>query len=99
MKKIIIFLVIFSTNATTISQTDDLNTKKYWKFRNAFRQNYVKIGPERGESLPTGRRNPGACVDNVTFGADGKPEGWMSWGDGMIRHGHYIGFLALNIKP
>lgn len=36
------------------AQTDQTNLEKYWKFRNAFREKFVKIGAEPGESLPAG---------------------------------------------
>lgn len=91
MKKWIKFLVGTLIAGISFAQTDELNFKKYWKFRDNFRENYVKIGPFQGEGLPAGRRNPGACIDNIDFAGD---KGWMYWGDGMIRQGHYIGFLA-----
>lgn len=74
-------------------QTDELNLQKYWKFRSTFVEQYIKIGPEQGESLPAGYRSPGTCVDtrsewgNVEYGT-------MGWGDGIIRQGYYLGLLA-----
>ncbi|MBI3134209.1 MAG: T9SS type A sorting domain-containing protein [Bacteroidetes bacterium] len=95
MKKWLKFLVCILVVGVNFAQTDELNLKKYWKFRNSFRENFVKIGPLSGEGLPAGRRNPGACVDNIDFASN---KGWMSWGDGMIRQGHYIGFLATEYR-
>ena len=75
------------------AQSDQDNLDKYWKFRNAFRQDFIRIGELRGESLPMGRRGFRKCPNN-TPGEFGVPKGKLYWGDGVIRHGHYIGFLA-----
>ncbi|MDC3253002.1 hypothetical protein OAU25_01985 [Crocinitomicaceae bacterium] len=83
-----------------MAQNDSINQVKYWKLRNRFVEKFVKIGPEAGESLPAGARVPKHCIDNVANdGTD--PAKWersdygeMHWGDGMIRHGHYLALLA-----
>lgn len=80
-------------HATPHAQTDSLNLIKYWKFRHAFVEDFVKIGPGPGESLPAGARSPGTCVDNVSEWRAGQ-YGTLQWGDGMIRHGHYLSLLA-----
>lgn len=95
MKKRIKFLVCILIAGASFAQTDELNTKKYWKFRNSFRENYIKIGSAQGESLPAGRRNPFACIDNLDYIGD---KGFTYWVDGMIRQGHYIGFLATEYR-
>lgn len=79
------------------AQTDAQNLQKYWKFRNDLRDKYVKIGAGQGTSLVAGSRIPKSCADNTT--ADGTPVnetvyGTMWWGDGTIKHGHYLGLLA-----
>lgn len=81
-------------------QNDAINLDKYWKFRHDFLEDFVKIGPNQGESLPAGYLLPLACRDNI--GGDGtEPSdykyseyGEMHWGDGTIRQGHYLGLLA-----
>lgn len=78
------------------AQTDQANLEKYWKFRNAFREKFVKIGAEPGESLPAGAILPYECQDNTNF--DGSGFGEMRWGDGTIRHGHYLGLLATEYR-
>lgn len=44
------------------AQTDALNAQKYWKLRNSFRQDFIKIGPNAGEGIPAAARKPGACI-------------------------------------
>lgn len=86
---VLLCLTIFQLGA----QSDRENLEKYWKFRYAFVEDFIKIGPERGESLPIGARSPGTCIDNVSEWG-GEEYGSLHWGDGMIRQGHYLGFLA-----
>ena len=93
MKNLILMVVFGLLYATSYAQTDQRNLDKYWKFRNAFRKDFIRIGTERGESLPMGRRGFGKCPNN-TPNEGGVPRGKLYWGDGVIRHGHYIGFLA-----
>ena len=93
-KKILIGALICLTGGL-YAQTDAINTAKYWKFRNSFRQDFVKIGPERGESIPIASRLPIGCENNVD--ASGK-KGMVRWADGMIFQGHYFGFLATEYR-
>ena len=75
------------------AQTDSINLLKYWKLRHDFVEQFVKIGPNPGESLPAAALTPGTCIDNLSEWG-GVEYGGMHWGDGMIRHGHYLGMLA-----
>lgn len=75
------------------AQTDSLNLQKYWKLRHDFVENFVKIGSGPGESLPATAITPMTCVDNVSQWANVE-YGGMHWGDGVLRQGHYLGFLA-----
>ncbi len=95
MKSLFLIITVLVT-VTSYAQTDDFNLKKYWKFRNTFVEQFVKIGKADGESLPAGKRKPCNCIDNLYLNPQGVPDcyGEMHWGDGMIRHGHYLGFLA-----
>lgn len=90
---IVSFVYLCFAAFLTSAQTDDLNLEKYWKFRTDFVEHYIKIGPGKGESLPAGLRSPGICIDNASQWHNVE-YGTMHWGDGMIRHGHYIGMLA-----
>jgi len=97
MKKILIIsLALFNFNLAYM-QTDAKNQQKYWKFRNSFRQDFIRIGLNDGESLPMGRRGFGKCIDNTNPYVKQK-YGQLYWGDGVIRHGHYIGFLATEYR-
>jgi hypothetical protein len=97
MKLLLSILLINLGASLSIAQTDKINLEKYWKFRNDFVQKFVKIGAESGESLPANSIGPRECWDNdpndgtTNFAWD---YGNMSWGDGMIYHGHYLSFLA-----
>lgn len=78
-----------------LSQTDQYNLEKYWKFRNTFREQFIKIGDQQGESLPANSLKPLDCINNIPYG-DGFGE--MHWGDGTIRHGHYLALLATEYR-
>jgi hypothetical protein len=79
------------------AQFDDAyNSKKYWKFRNNQRQNFIKIGADRGEGINAATRTPLSCKNNLPGGSGAL--GTMRWADGMIFHGHYIGMLALEYR-
>lgn len=90
--RFILFLLL-SITYSLHGQSDQDNLDKYWKFRFAFVEDFVKIGPNQGESLVMGARSPGTCIDNISEWGGGD-YGTVHWGDGMIRHGHYLGFLA-----
>lgn len=90
---LLIVSLYFFGNNNVLAQSDIENLEKYWKFRYAFVEDFIKIGPNKGESLPIGARSPGVCIDNVSEWG-GEEFGTLHWGDGMIRHGHYLGFLA-----
>lgn len=96
-------LIIPQLTFSQTPQTDQQNLEKYWKFRNTFREQFVKIGPLPGESLPAGALKPCDCVDDLDESQDGTIwgatcYGEMHWGDGMIRHGHYLGLLATEYR-
>jgi hypothetical protein len=87
----------------SIAQTPELNQEKYWKFRNSFREKFVKIGNGFSESLPAGAVLPLDCIDNYDVSQDGTPFSGtkyseMRWGDGVIRHGHYLSLLATEYR-
>ncbi|GAB5417881.1 MAG: hypothetical protein Crog4KO_23710 [Crocinitomicaceae bacterium] len=91
MKKQLLSLVMLLIASNIFAQTDELNLQKYWKFRNNFVEKFVKIGDQPGESFPIGVRSPSTyCYDNVGGGHSGA----LFWGDGGVRHGHYLTLLA-----
>lgn len=86
-------MVIFCLfGLTLLGQTDDYNLEKYWRMRHRFVEEFIKIGPNQGESLPAGRRKPCHTIDNTNFSATCFGE--MHWGDGTMRHGYYLTMLA-----
>lgn len=96
MKYLFVAVSLLLTANCLFAQSDGANMEKYWKFRTDFREKFIKIGPLPGESLPAGALRPLDCVDNIN--SDGSGYGEMHWGDGMIRHGHYLGLLATEYR-
>ncbi|MES2556449.1 MAG: T9SS type A sorting domain-containing protein [Bacteroidota bacterium] len=106
MKHLFLSVSIVLAAGWSFAQTDPLNLQKYWKLRDNFREQFVKIGPGDGESITARALKPLECVDNYT--ADGTSEnhtphgngshGEMHFGDAMIRHGYYLGLLATEYR-
>ncbi len=65
-------------SANVSAQTDEKNFKKYWKFRNNFRRDFIKIGAERGEGIPVASRLPIGCKNNL------EDKETLCWGDRVI---------------
>ncbi len=102
MKSLFLIAILLATNSS-FAQTDELNLEKYWKLRDEFRESFVKIGPDAGESLPAGSIRPNDCIDTYDVVDDGTPfgvtqYGEMHWGDGTIRMGHYLSLLATEYR-
>jgi hypothetical protein len=103
MKKCLIALGLLLVQGIAVSQTEEINNRKYWKFRSELREHFVKIGPNQSESLPAGALVPCDCGDTWDNAVDGSGLGatyysTMHWGDGMIRHGYYLGLLATEYR-
>jgi hypothetical protein len=99
MKHFFVTVGIMLTASFAVAQNDGANKEKYWKFRSDLREKFIKIGPNEGESLTSGTLKPLDCIDNDP--SDGSPNaqyGVIQWGDGMIRHGHYLGLLATEYR-
>lgn len=67
------------TMGSALAQTDQLNQQKYWKLRDALREDFVKISPEAGGSLVARGLKPLDCQDNIAN--DGSGLGEMHFGD------------------
>lgn len=91
MKKIIlaITLIYFCLNA--IAQTDDINHRKYWYYRSRLTNDFMKIGPNQGESLPMSVR--GKYANNYGAG-----EYSQVGTDVVSQLGPYICVLATEYK-
>lgn len=96
MKKLLFLAGMLFIPWVVTAQNDVENLQKYWKFRNKFKEKYIRIGEAPGESLPAWTINPTVCIDNLNN--DGTGYGEMHWGDGMIHQGYYIGFLATEYR-
>ncbi|MGN6646758.1 MAG: hypothetical protein ACTHJT_09515, partial [Cytophaga sp.] len=92
MKKRIIVLIYLllcviqtTVNAQPIPNQDYMNQAKYWFYRNRLINEFCKVGPNQGESIPFQSMNYVTHYGNA--------------GDGGIQKlGHYIGVLATEIK-
>ncbi len=102
MKQLILWVVslVLITSATAYGQTGQLNQQKYWKLRDALREDFVKISPDFGGSIVARALVPNTCFNNI----DDSPGngmfsmGEMHFGDGMIRQGYYLGLLATEYR-
>jgi hypothetical protein len=93
----ILFILFFPVYL--LSQTDEINLAKYWKLRDDFRENFVKIGDGPGCSITTRSYRPLDCIDNIPENAkDGFNFGTIHYGDALIRHGTYLSLLATEYK-
>ncbi len=52
MKNLFFSLLIVCQCYIGLSQTDDINHRKYWYYRSRLTNDFMKIGPKQGESLP-----------------------------------------------
>ncbi len=82
-----IFLLLASTEV--IGQTYTLNLQKYWWYRYRLVNDFMKIGPDFGESIPIEQRG-GVNPD------DGQK--WLKSGDALQKLGNYLVLLATEYK-
>lgn len=96
MKKIASILLIF-LSASSFAQTAQENLRKYWWYRYQLVNDYMKIGPNCGESIPTNRH-----LDDWDFNSVLRNSGLtihhMHWGDATIFLGQYMAVLATEYK-
>ncbi|MFH1319945.1 MAG: hypothetical protein ABII90_04740, partial [Bacteroidota bacterium] len=78
MKKLI-FILFLVVPFIGIAQTSSENLKKYWYYRIRLINDFMKVGPDQGESIP-------AEVRQIN--------GKIKWGDATMYLGWYIGVLA-----
>jgi len=103
MKHYLLSVGMFLCSCVSFAQTPELNLEKYWKFRNTYKEKFMKIGGNLGEGLPARAVIPYGCYDSWDASVDGTSTGtsmygMMKWGDGMIRHGHYLTLLATEYR-
>lgn len=97
MKKlsIVIFLILlqYLAAAQTMPNRAYINQSKYWFYRNRLINEFCKVGPNQGESIP---------FQSINYKEDfaGTPNGvYGQTGDGGVQKlGHYIAVLASEIK-
>jgi hypothetical protein len=64
--KLLLIIAIACDNPIFWAQTDELNLQKYWKLRGELREDFVKIGSEKGNSIVARSIRPLECVDDLT---------------------------------
>lgn len=67
--------------------------QNYWNYRNRLKTQFIKIGTERGNSIPLASR-----WDNVDATFCDVGNGRVNWGDAPAFLGHYIAMLATEYK-
>ena len=80
---LLLFCVLSVFPKEVFPQYDVENLRKYWYYRYRLINDFVKIGSNRGESIPARIRT------GTKFGA-----GELKWGDATITLGEYISVLA-----
>lgn len=99
MNKAILFIVSIFIFTNLSAQTDEANLEKYWKFRNNFRKNFVKIGSGNGESVPLNAYRPDwSCADFTADTTDDDQSGSLKWGDAPSRIGFYLMMLSTEYR-
>lgn len=102
-KNLLTILLITCSIPFCFAQTPKKNLEKYWSYRERFLKGFVRIGDNKGESIPAAGRVPhGNCgtdwfikQDKCTYR---KGKGKMVWGDSTIELGNYISVLAMMIR-
>jgi hypothetical protein len=79
-----LFLILILISLTQLVYAQENDAVKYWWYRNRLINNFLKIGPYQGESIPASQRN-------INF-MD------MQWGDATCELGTYIGVLATEYR-
>lgn len=93
MKRILLFAFVLITSISLVSQSDQEMQEKYWKYRDQLKKYFMKIGPERGESIPCRNRVIGWMQDfNNPAGSR------MRWTDATIDVGYYLVLLATEYR-
>ncbi len=100
MKHLFVWVGLVLISGFACAQTDQLNQQKYWKFRDQLREDFVKISDVPGGSIVARAVKPNSCYNNIAddSGFGGNNLGEMHFGDGMIRHGYYLGLLATEYR-
>lgn len=93
---VLALLCLISTKAR--SQDFENNLHKYWKFRDRLRQDFVRIGSEKGQSIPAGARSIGFAYSGAPSTSEGLSPSRIYYTDATIYLGHYITVLATEYK-
>ncbi len=88
MKSKILITILTLVSWATTAQTPYRNVEKYWWYRYRLVNDFMKIGPECGESIP-------ATVRWREYEYDrNSPWDGLQWGDATQHLGNYINMLA-----
>jgi len=92
MEKLITSLLLMINIMSMSSQSDYDNLRKYWFYKSKLNNNLIKVGLERGESIPFNQRGDGSGI--ATPGGQFKWNKTLHIGDGTSTLGLYIATLA-----
>lgn len=97
----ILFFLLIIPNL--YGQTPKENLDKYWAYRQRFLDGFIRIGLEKGESIPIAGKSPHwECNYNYFTQKDRCSNfeglGILFWSDSAIELGNYISTLALIIR-
>jgi hypothetical protein len=74
-------------------QNPEQNLEKYWQYRSRLRTNFLKIGPNAGESIPMSARSIG-----FPYSGGDTLSSRVYWQDTNIYLGHYLSLLATEVQ-
>lgn len=91
MGKIILIVLLVTIQISAFAQKPDylINLEKYWKYRYTLIHDYMKLGPNCGETIPASRH-----MDNWDIPNGANNGGHLHWGDATILMGQYMQVLA-----
>lgn len=96
---LIILISILSIDLRAQTPQEITRQQTYWNYRNRLKQDFNKIGYDRGNSFTASRHQfadydgnyPYTCIGNETGGL-------IQWGDALAHHGTYLAMLASEYK-
>jgi hypothetical protein len=103
MKQILVFLVLSCNSIGIICQVtneDQQNLEKYWKYRDRLNTYFMKIGSGDGQSIPMSCRIPGwdAAGGYETIDIPHEDVTTLEWKDATISLGYFFIVLDTEFK-
>lgn len=94
MKTTITILALLLAKVLFCQTIDQENLEKYWKYRDQLKKRFMRIGIDKGESIPAS-----VIIPNRQYGqADQTTGSIIQWRDATITLGYYWIVLATEYK-